>query len=337
MLQIDGSYLEGGGQILRISLFLSLLTGKPFHIYNIRSKRPNPGLKNQHLHIIKCLKEISEIKVEGDTLNSLEVKFFPGKVIGGKVKIDFKTAGSIPLFLQTIFPVSLISEKPIYLEIQGGTDVPGAPTFDYFRFHFLPLFEKVLTENEIFIIRRGYYPQGGGFVKLKFHGKLDKINLNFGKGELKKIKGRLSGSKILKERNVLERMKESFLKKIKELNVNSEIEISYEESLSPGCAFFIKGFFDGNRELALDILCKKGVSAEKLGEEIAERFLLLLKRGDSPDPNLIDQLVPFLALYGGEIFVPEPTKHFETAIWTSKYFLNFEVERREGLFKFIPL
>ncbi|MEO0295453.1 MAG: RNA 3'-terminal phosphate cyclase [candidate division WOR-3 bacterium] len=337
MIQIDGSYLEGGGQILRISLFLSLLTNKPFYIYNIRRGRPNPGLKNQHLHIIKCLKEISDIKVEGDTLNSLEVKFFPGKIKGGKVKMDFKTAGSIPLFLQTIFPVSLISEKPLYLEIQGGTDVEGAPTFDYFRFHFLPLFEKILFENEIFIIRRGYYPQGGGFVKLKFHGKLDKINLNFGKGELKKIVGKLSGSIILKERRVLERMKESFLKKVKEINVIKDLEISYEESLSPGCAFFIKGIFDGNRELALDILCKKGVSSEKLGEEIADRFLLLLKRGDSPDPNLSDQLVPFLCLYGGEIFVPEPTRHFETAIWTCKHFLNFEVERREGFFKFIPL
>ncbi|MEN3044155.1 MAG: RNA 3'-terminal phosphate cyclase [Candidatus Hydrothermales bacterium] len=337
MINIDGSYKEGGGQILRISIFLSLLTNKPFYIYNIRKGRPNPGLKNQHLHILKCIKEISESKVEGDRLNSLEVRFFPGKVKGGKVKIDFQTAGSIPLFLQTIFPVSLLSINPIYLELVGGTDVPGGPVFDYFRYFVLDIFDNLLKEKYFSVLKRGYYPKGGGIVKIKLHGKLDRINLEFGNGELVKIKGFLSGSKLLEDRKVLERMKDAFCKKVKSINDNFEFELNYEDSPSPGCSFLVIGIFKGRRKLAADILGKRGTPAEALGEELADKFVLFLKRGDSPDPHLADHLVPFFALYGGEVYQREPTDHFETAIWTTKHFLDFKVERKENIYRFIPL
>ena len=209
--------------------------------------------------------------------------------------------------------------------------------FDYFRYHVVPVFEDVLEEFSVFVKRRGYYPRGGGFVKLKSHGRLEKIPLDFDEGKLLKIKGKLSGSEILKKRRVLERMRDSFLKRISELDTEVEIDLEYEDTLSPGCAFFVQGIFDGRKKLAADILCKKGVPAEKLGEELAEKFINYLKRGDSPDPNLTDHLVPFLALYGGSVFQPEPTKHFETAIWTCKNFLEFEVKRKGKEYIFTPV
>jgi RNA 3'-phosphate cyclase len=133
MIEIDGSYGEGGGQILRYALVYSIFLNKPFRIYNIRKGRPNPGLKAQHLNILKALKMISDSEVKGDEIGSLEVEFKPGEIRGGNIFLDFGTAGSIPLFLQTIFPVGIFSKNPVYLHLKGGTDVPGAPSIDYFK------------------------------------------------------------------------------------------------------------------------------------------------------------------------------------------------------------
>lgn len=336
MIKIDGSYLEGGGQILRISLFLSLLTKKPFYIYNIRKGRPKPGLKNQHLHIIKAIKKICDVEVEGDYLHSETLKFIPSDVKGGKIKLDFKTAGSIPLFLQTLFPLSFISKSSIYMEIKGGTDVPGAPTMDYFLYHVVPIFSSFLKEFKTDIRKRGYYPVGGGELVMKVDGELKKHFFEFEKGILKGVKIYLSGSELLKSKRVLERIRNTIVQKLERTVKDIQFKLSYQDSSSPGCAVFIKGIFEGKRELGVDVLCKKGVLSEQIGSQVTQKFINLNKRGDSPDPNLADHIVPFLALYGGKVFQPEPTKHFETAIWTCKKFLNFHLEKKESYYVFIP-
>lgn len=167
LLMIDASYGEGGGQILRTALILSLLTDTPFKMINIRKGRKRSGLKPQHLHIIRTITRLSRSSVEGASQGSQEITFSPGTIEGGKFDIDFHTAGSITLFLQTILPVSFFANSPVLLRVRGGTDVPMSMTWDYFEKVFLPIVSPYVRNVKAKLIRRGYYPKGGGEVEIK--------------------------------------------------------------------------------------------------------------------------------------------------------------------------
>ena len=127
MIKIDGSYGEGGGQILRTAIALSCVTQKPVEVYNIRANRPKPGLAMQHLKGIEVAKMITNAEVEGLKLGSTRVVFKPRSLKGGSFKIDIGTAGSVTLILQTVLLPSLYAERPSVFEIRGGTDVSGLP------------------------------------------------------------------------------------------------------------------------------------------------------------------------------------------------------------------
>lgn len=351
MIEIDGSFGEGGGQILRYALVYSLITGKSFRIYNIRKGRPNPGLKPQHLNILKALKIITDSQIKGDEKGSLEIEFKPGRIKGGSIFLDFKTAGSIPLFLQTLFPVSIFAESPVSMHIIGGTDVPGGPTIDYFQNvilkPLLPLIEKI----EIEILKRGYYPQGGGEVKILLKGVKElrgvknilslrnilknKLNLNFEVSRLLRIKGIISSSEILKKRRVCERIKESAEKKLLEKGFNDfDLKYIYQPSLSPGCSFTIWGEFEGNTLIGHDILCKKGIPAEEIGEKAVLEFLNI-SHHLSVDYHLSDNLVLWLSLRGGKILMDNLTSHFRTALYVAKKFVEFEYLVNNGIIEFL--
>ncbi len=345
MVEIDGSFGEGGGQILRYALVYSLLKKEPFRIFNIRKKRPNPGLKAQHLNILKALKMITDSEVKGDALGSLEVEFKPGKILGGKIFLDFQTAGSIPLFLQTILPVGIFSKNPLFLHLKGGTDVKGAMTFDYFENVILRIVSKIIEDIDIKILRRGYYPKGGGEVKIYLKGKnslsdfkdlnelrkflKENLNLNFERGKVLKINGLISSSNSLKEKRVCERIKE----KAENILISKgfrdfHFKYSYEESLSPGCSFTIWVQLEGNGLIGNDILCEKGVPAENLAE-ICVNDLLDMVLKNSVDYHLSDNLVLWLSLAGGKIVIDKETEHFKTAVFVARKFLNFDL-KKEG-------
>lgn len=345
MVEIDGSFGEGGGQILRYALVYSLLKKEPFRIFNIRKGRPNPGLKAQHLNILKALKMITDSDVRGDSLGSLEVEFKPGKILGGNVSLDFQTAGSIPLFLQTILPVAIFSKNPVFLHLKGGTDVPGAMTFDYFENVILRIISKIIKDIDIKIVKRGYYPAGGGEVKIYLKGEKslhdfeslnelrrflkEKLNLNFERGNILRINGIISSSLSLKEKKVCERMKE----KAENILINKgyknfHFKYFYENSLSPGCSFTIWAELENNGLIGNDILCKKGVPAESLVENCINEFLNMALK-NSVDYHLSDNLILWLSLCGGKIIIDKETGHFKTAIFVAKKFLDFDV-KKEG-------
>src|SRR3989344_3308044 len=174
MIQIDGSYLEGGGQICRTALALSTITQKAFQVENIRKNRPNPGLKNQHLYCVKSLKELCNAVAEGDELGSLTLKYYPKKLTAKNLNIDIETAGSITLLLQALLPPSMFVSKPITITITGGTDTKWSQPFDYFNNVLLPQLQR-FAKIEAKLLKRGYYPKGSGKVEIKINPKF-KLN-----------------------------------------------------------------------------------------------------------------------------------------------------------------
>ncbi|MBL8567082.1 MAG: RNA 3'-terminal phosphate cyclase [Hyphomicrobiaceae bacterium] len=162
MLILDGSYGEGGGQILRTSLTLSMITGEPFRIERIRAKRRKPGLLRQHLTAVRAAARIANARVKGDEPGSTALTFEPGVITAGDYDIAIGTAGSTTLVFQTVLPALLRADAPSRLKLSGGTHNPSAPTFDYLARAYLPLLHRMGASVEVKLHRPGFYPAGGG-------------------------------------------------------------------------------------------------------------------------------------------------------------------------------
>ncbi len=165
MIVIDGSFGEGGGQILRTSLALSLLTGKPFRMENIRARRKSPGLLRQHLTAVQAAAEIGGASIDGATVNSTTLAFIPRDVKGGEYRFAIGTAGSTTLVLQTILLPLLLAKEPSTVIVEGGTHNPSAPPFDFLEQAFVPLLRKMGAGVELELVRPGFYPAGGGAIR----------------------------------------------------------------------------------------------------------------------------------------------------------------------------
>ena len=197
-IKIDGGFGEGGGQIVRTAITLSCITNTPIIIENIRKNRKNPGLKRQHITAIKILQKICNAAVEGGVIGSTCLKFVPGKVTNVSTKEDVGTAGSISLILHVIIPASAICQKKLELVIKGGTDVLWSPTMDYTQHVLKEAYARLGINFSINLIKRGYYPKGGGEIMLKvFPSKIKPISLI--NRETKNVRLFCSFSKLEKE------------------------------------------------------------------------------------------------------------------------------------------
>ena len=167
MIEIDGSFGEGGGQILRTSLSLAALTGKSVHVVRIRSRRRKPGLMRQHLACVKAVMEISGGAAEGDELNSQELVFEPGKLRSGNYRFVVGSAGSAVLIAQTVLPCLLCAEGKSTVVIEGGTHAANAPVAEFFERVYLPCLRRMGAEISCTLDRVGFYPAGGGAMTLE--------------------------------------------------------------------------------------------------------------------------------------------------------------------------
>jgi RNA 3'-terminal phosphate cyclase (GTP) len=323
MLAIDGDYLEGGGQVVRTSLALSTILNKEIEVFNIRKRRSNPGLAEQHLRIIEAFKNIFGASCKGNHLGSQEIKFYPRQEVKDKyIKIHPRTSSSVGLILQAVLPPLYFLNKKITLEIKGGTAGKWAPPFDFYPHVVFPLLG---IKAKIELRRRGYYPKGAGLVVIKLEEFLPKRIELVHRGELERIRIMSFASDSLKERRVAERQSShalSVLKdKIKE-NIAYDQENGYFNAESSGSEINIQAYFSCGASLWSDELGERGKSAEEVGRNAAIKMLSELESGSCCDIHLADNLIPYISILGVKIETSQITQHALTNIWVCENFLG---------------
>ncbi len=323
MITIDGSFGEGGGQILRTSLALSLVTGQPFRIENIRSGRKKPGLMRQHLTAANAAAEIGNADISGASIGSGALTFSPKSVRPGSHRFSVGTAGSCTLVLQTVLPALLTADGDSCLTLEGGTHNPFAPPFDFLERAFLPLLDRMGAHVAAKLARPGFYPAGGGRVEIAIvpAGQLDPIEL-LERGGLRRCSARAIVS------GLPEKIAERELSVVqKRLSLPGDCtEIQSVRSNGPGNVVVVEIEHDHVTEVFTSF-GQKGVSAEAVGREVASEAGCYLEARAPVGEHLADQLLIPMALAGGGAFrTCQPTGHTRTNVEIIKRFVDVRIE-----------
>ena len=310
-LKINGGHGEGGGQIIRSAITLSCITKQPIHLENIRKNRKDEGLRPQHLTAIIILQKIANAKVFGAKIGSTELKFIPGNIDNLELVEDVKTAGSISLILQVLIPVVSISQKKLSLTIKGGTDVLWSPSMDYTRYVLKEAYSRIGINFSIKLTKRGYYPKGGGEIKLEVYPSKIK-SINFSQRKTNDLKLTCTFSKISREL-IIEKLK-IIKEKFSKINFNVEVEIKEEKAIDSGASLLLYSI-DESSIIGMDKLFNKKTQSFDLD---IDKFI---NNSIGMDENLADMLVvpASLGVKKTVFQVKEITKHLETNLFvTSK-------------------
>ena len=317
MLTIDGARLEGGGQIVRMAVALSSLTGTAVQIVRIRAKRDNPGLAAQHISAIRAVSIPSRAEVSGLSPSSSSLSFSPSPLQKSDISIDVGTAGNVSLVLQTWLPIGLKVGGRIL--VRGGTEVQHSPTIDYLVRVFLPLLRKYGARVELSILKRGYYPKGGGLVQATVEpAHLTPLNITAEGTEA----GIISCSSNLPD-HVVVRQASAARKRLKEdLGINPLVYLDRRTGQSTGSSCTAWCGTKGGIALG-----RRGYPAESVGTEAADMLINEIRAGGTVDTHLADQLLIYLALYGGSYTTGSLSLHAQTMHWLLGEF-GFDVKIR---------
>lgn len=327
MVQIDGSMGEGGGQVLRSSLALSMITGKPVTLQNIRAGRNKPGLLRQHLTALRAAATVSGAKVEGDTLHSKRVVFSPGKIRPGQYRFAVGTAGSASLVFQTILPALMVADGDSTVTVEGGTHNSKAPPFAFIEEAFLPLVRQMGPQVEATLIRPGFYPAGGGRFDVTIHpsSALKPLTLR-DVGERQPLRAQALVSALPRGVGHREIMT---LKEHLELEWRDTSITLVEEPRGPGNALHVfvtcaclTEVFTGFGE--------RRKRAEEVAETLAKEVLAYLETDAPVGEHLADQLLLPLALAGSGQYRATPlSRHTTTNIAVIQKFLDVSIQVRQ--------
>lgn len=331
VVRLDGSHGEGGGQILRTALFLSTLLDRPFRIDRIRATRPEPGLKAQHAGILRILQETTGARCEGASVGSPTLTFDPGPPRPGAYAYDVGTAGSVPLILQTMLPVALLSPERFRLRLTGGTDVAWGPTIDWVTHVIVPLLRPLADSVEVRVERRGFYPRGGGLVELAVSGG-GGLPARVGErlaqdrtrpGRVVSLGGASVAHASLAGARVAERQAEAAAATLREPGwPGADIARQYVDSASNGTSLTLWTVDEHGNRMGSDGLGAPGRPAEHVGADVARRLIEDARAGATVDRHLADHLVPWVALGMGPVRVPRVTDHLTTNLTVCRAFLG---------------
>ena len=329
MINIDGAKGEGGGQIIRTALGLSLVTGKAVHLNNVRAKRSRPGLQKQHLVAVLAAAEVGQAKVSGAELGSQEIRFFPGEVKAGDYTFDIGTAGSTTLVVQTLLPALMVAAVPSRLEIIGGTHNPMAPSAGFLAHAFAPTLAKFGPQLDVVAQPLGFYPAGGGklTVTIEPRKQLERIEM-LARGEIVLRRAIAYCAKL--PASIGERELERVSHGLQWHDRGAELKtVVLHDTRSPGNALEITIGSEHAVEVVV-ALGERGKPAESVAEEAVVAARSYLEAEVPIGEHLADQLLIPLALAGGGAFVTLPlTLHTTTNMRTIERFLPVKFEQRE--------
>ena len=309
-VEIDGSMGEGGGQVLRTSLALSLCLGRPFRIHRLRARRPRPGLRPQHLAAVRAAAAVGRAQVRGDEIGSRALSFAPGRPQAGDYAFDIGTAGSACLVLQTLLPALVRAPEPSTLEITGGTHVPMAPVWEFIEFVYLPLVAAMGPRFDARLLRPGYYPHGGGRLRCRIEPVPALCPLHLpARGPLLGLDAAVRISRL--PRHVAGRER-AVLRRRLGIAERDVTVIEDREAAGPGNAVWVRVRCRELTEL-FSAIGQRGRPAEDVAGACARAVRDYLDSGVPVGPHLADQLLLPLALAGGGSFVTgPPSRHART-------------------------
>lgn len=327
LIIIDGSQGEGGGQVLRTSLSLSLITGKPFRIDNIRAKRNSPGLLRQHLTAVTAAARIGSASMEGAKIGSTSLTFIPQTLNAGTYEFAIGTAGSTMLVLQTILLPLALAGGESFVKIEGGTHNPAAPPFDFMERAFLPLVKRMGAEIDLQLIRPGFYPAGGGEIRAHIRPT-----------------ARFSGLTLLSRGEITERCVRAVVANLAYSIAEREVKVAGQAlewesdclqahtltgSVGPGNAVSV---IVGSEHVT-DVFTtfgERGVSAEEVAGKVAKQAKRYINSGAAVGEHLADQLLLPMSVGLGGAFTTTPlTNHSMTNIDVIRKFVDVKIDVEE--------
>ncbi len=325
MIELDGAQGEGGGQILRTALTLSMITGTPFRMERIRARRPKPGLLRQHLTAVQAAAKISGAKVDGAEPGSATLAFEPGPIRGGDYRFAIGTAGSCTLVLQTVLPALWFADGPSSLTVSGGTHNPAAPPADFLIRSWQPLMRAMGVDMDIQLVRHGFYPAGGGEITAAVRPVPALGHLQLArKGEF--VAGKAIGVVAGVPTDVAVRELDRVEAQLGKLDRETRLLPSRE---GPGNVLMVELVYAGITAVFTGF-GERGLPAEQVADQVAKAAHLYRDAPAAVDEHLADQLLAPMALAGGGSFSTTGlSSHFQTNREVVMAFLPVAILTRE--------
>lgn len=333
MRTLDGSEGEGGGQIVRTALFLSLLLREPVRVIRIRAGREKPGLKPQHVAILRLLESMTGSTADGVAPGSSELTFRPGAHKAGSYVADIGTAGCVALLLQTALPVAVATPGTTRIEVRGGTHVPFGPTMDWLQQAYLPYLRR-LAAIDVAVERAGFAPEGGGKVVVEVRQPAAGVDTADGLRAL--VKERLGERRIQQGKvaaagirsvaaglpQVPQRQALAALAEMTALGKTPAVDAAAVQANGKGSAVTCWLEDDKGNRLASDRLGHPRTTAESVGKIAGANLVEDWRTGATVDRHLADHLAPWVALGAGAVRVPQESLHLRTNAWVCNELLG---------------